>query len=118
MSVKMRAGSPTVATLITVGTDNDATAPRLVNFGALYAKPCFVSTPIAFSAAVRIKINVPVTDDFSGAAMVTGPGYYTCAPGASVDVSLGGLIAVEQVTFITQNAADDLDLVSVVGWTP
>lgn len=112
---KARAGAATEPTVETAGTDNDATAPRVVKF-TTPAKPVIISVPASFAAAIKVKINAVAANDYDNDADDDGPGYWTVAAGATQELSLNGCVAVERVSFITQNAGDDLDLVSVVGW--
>jgi hypothetical protein len=62
--------------------------------------------------AIRVKIN---SDDTN---FTTDLGYFSINDGFAVDVSLGGLVNVQSVSFITIAGGDDLDNVSVVGWVP
>jgi len=97
------------------GTDNSATAPRVVLFRNP-VRPCIVSVPATFNAAVRVKVNAVAANDFDNDADDDGPGYWTIAVGATEDVSIQGRISISRVSFVTADAADDLDDVSVVGW--
>lgn len=111
----VRAGAAVEPTVATFGADNNPAGPRRVVFQTP-ARPVIVSVPATFTASVRVKVNAVATNDFDNDADDDGPGYFTVVAGATVDVSLEGCIAVEAVSFITQDAGDDLDDVSVVGW--
>lgn len=113
----VRAGPAVAPTTITgeEGTDNSKTAPRVMEFNTP-TRPVIVSIPSTFNAVVNVKINAAAANDFDNDADDDGPGYFTVAVGATVDVSLEGQVAIEKVSFVTNNAGDDLDDVSVVGW--
>jgi hypothetical protein len=99
------------------GTDNDETDPRVLLFNT-DARPVIVSVPAGFNDVVRVKINATASNDFDNDSDDDGPGYFTVAAGATVDVSLVGLISILRVSFITTNAGDALTDVGVVGWEP
>jgi hypothetical protein len=111
----VRAGPAVEPTETNAGTDNSQTDPRVVEFKTP-TRPILLAVPGAFTSAVRAKINAPKTNDFDNDSDDDGPGYFTVAPGATKDVSVEGQVAVQKVSFVTQDAGDDLDLVSVVGW--
>ncbi len=104
-------------TVENAGTDNDLTDPRVLVFDT-YARPCIVTNPGGASAAIQIKVNALAANDFDNDSDDDGPGYFDLAAGATVDVSLAGIIAVKRVSFVTRNALDALTDVSVVGWQP
>lgn len=119
---KVRTGVPVAPqTTENAGTDNDDTDPRVLKFNK-YARPCIVSWPAGNTSAIKVKVNAGVdatsaiANDFASGG--DGPGYFTIAVGAEKDVSFEGIVAVQRVSFVTQNAGDDLDDVSVVGWEP
>jgi len=111
----VRAGPAVEPTVTNDGTDNSQTDPRVVEFDTP-TRPVIVSVPATFGASIKVKINAAAANDFDNDADDDGPGYFTVAAGATREVSLDGQVAVQQVSFITQNAGDDLDDVSVVGW--
>jgi hypothetical protein len=67
---------------------------------------------------IFIKINADASNDFDNDADDDGIGYFAVADGETVDVSLGGSIDVEKVSFVTLDAADSLDKITTVGWEP
>jgi hypothetical protein len=110
MSQGYRVGVPTRATQVTAGTDNDLTAPRVVQFSN-YGRPVIVANQTGNGNAIRVKINATDTN-FS-----TDLGHFSINDGFAVDVSLGGLVNVVTVSFVTLAGGDSLDNVGVVGWT-
>jgi hypothetical protein len=61
--------------------------------------------------AIRVKVNSDNTN------FTTDLGHFSINDGFAVDVSMGGLINVTKLSFITLAGGDDLDNVGVVGWT-
>lgn len=112
----VRTGAATEPAVTNAGTDNSLTDPRVVEFNQ-YARPCIV-TNHCVNAAIKVKVNAPASNDFDNDSDDDGAGYFIIAAGAHQDVSQEGRVAVKSVSFITQNASDDLDDVSVVGWLP
>lgn len=131
---RARVGAPTQGTTAANGTDNSLTLPRIITFQKP-VRPCIVTNHCT-NAEILVKVNVEVkdaaavTEVFSQAA---GLGHFVIPPkvtdflatvaegpptgsACSVDVSLGGQIAVHSVSFVTRNSSDDLDDVSVVGF--
>jgi hypothetical protein len=117
----VRAGAPTQGTQAAAGTDNSLTDPRIVIF-APGVRPCWVrlASPLTVATShVLVKVNTEtdgtVSDDFS-----TGtPAHLTLSSTSeTVDLSDGGQIVVHSVSFVTQNASDDLDDVMLVGFSP
>jgi len=49
---------------------------------------------------------------------MTEIGFVSVPDGETVDLSFCGVVDVKTVSFVTENAGDDLDLVQVVGWEP
>ncbi len=130
----VRAGAPTTGTTAADGTDNSLTDPRIILFKP-GVRPCIV-THHGVNDELLIKVNTElngtVSEVFSQAA---GLGHFVLPPkntdfladasdgpptgsANQVDVSCGGQIAVHSVSFCTTHASDDLDDVSVVGFSP
>jgi hypothetical protein len=69
---------------------------------------------------IRVKCNAEtngtVSNDFDNDSDDDGPGYFTVADGESIDVSIGGLVAIHSVSAVTLDAGDDLDDIAVAGW--
>jgi len=119
--MSIRGGSPVNGQdhIETAGTDNDATAPRVVRFSSPDPKPvrtCLVHNPTGANAALLVKVNALAANDFDGDSDDDGVAYWSVAAGATIDVTLEGRLSVNRVSFVTQNAGDDLDAVVVVGW--
>lgn len=131
---KKRAGAPVTGTEVASGTDDSLVLPRIITFSKPVS-PCIV-THHGTNDELLVKVNTEinsegtVTETFSAA---NGLGHFVIPPkntdfladtgdgpptgsACHVDVSCGGLIAVESVSFCTTHASDDLDDVSVVGW--
>jgi len=131
---RARTGAPTTGTQAAPGTDDSLVLPRIITFQKP-VRPCIVTNHCT-NAEILIKVNVEVkdasavTEVFSQAA---GLGHFVIPPKVtdfltpaaegpptgspcSVDVSLGGQIAVHSVSFVTTDSGDDLDDVSVVGF--
>jgi len=117
--VKKRTGAPVSGTQAAAGTDNSLTAPRIILFNRPVS-PCIVSNGTGNGNDVRVKVNTElngsVSNDFDNDADDDGPGHFTVADGETIDVSIGSGLAVHSVSFVTLDAADDLDTVTVVGW--
>jgi hypothetical protein len=62
-----------------------------------------------------VKLNATDATDFGGASS-DGAGHFPINDGAAVEVSLGNILSITRVSFITTDAGDDLDDVGVVGW--
>lgn len=109
------------ARIETAGTDNSLTAPRVCKFPT-YVRPCIISVPAGFTAAIRVKVNPGATaataaaNDFDNDSDDDGPGYFVVAAGATQELTFDSRFNVERVSFVTQDAGDDLDDVSLVGW--
>lgn len=116
---RVRTGSPVQGTTAATGTDGSTTDPRIVLFGS-YVRPCIVMNGTGNGNVIRVKVNAEVnatvTNDFDNDPDDDGIGHITIADGESAEVSLGGQLSVFSVSFITTNAGDDLDSVTVVGW--
>lgn len=117
----VRTGAPTQGTQAAAGTDNSLTDPRIIIFSP-GVRPCWIRLAASLTVAtshVLVKINTEldgtVSDDFS-----TGtPAHLTLSSTSeTVDLSDGGQLQVHSVSFVTQNANDDLDDVMVVGFSP
>lgn len=61
-------------------------------------------------------VIVMTTDDFDGDADDDGVGHLAIPIGGSAEVTQGGMIKIQSVSFVTLAAGDDLDDISVVGW--
>lgn len=127
-----RSGAPVTGTTAADGTDNSLVLPRIITFSKPVS-PCIV-THHGVNDELLVKVNTEnksggtVTETFSQA---NGLGHFVIPPKVTfadaskdppegsanyVDVSMGGQLAVESVSFCTTNGSDDLDDVSVVGW--
>ncbi len=113
---KPRAGSSVVPTTTSNGTDGSATVPRVMEF-AFYARPCVVYNNTGNNNVIRVKVNATDATDFGGASS-DGIGHFSVNDQTSVDVSMGGAVNVERVSFVTTAGGDDLDNVEVHGWIP
>ncbi len=117
-SGRTRANAPVTPTVSSSGTDGSSTAPRVAAFfddngvNKSYAIPCIVHNLTGNGNAIRVKINS------STPSFVTELGHFSINDGFAVDVSMGGLVQVRDISWITIDAGDDLDDVQVVGWTP
>jgi hypothetical protein len=116
---KARVGASVQGTEAASGTDNSLTDPRIVLF-AQPVRPCIVANGTGNGNAIRIKVNAElngtVSNDFDNDADDDGPGHITILDGETADASIGGCLSVHSVSIVTLDAADDLDLVTVVGW--
>jgi hypothetical protein len=118
-----RTGAPAEGTTVANGTDNDATDPRIIRFEVPGGpvRPCIVMNGTGNGNVIRVKVNTEtdgtVSNDFDNDADDDGIGHITIADGETADASFGGLVSVSSVSFITTAQGDDLDLVTVVGWT-
>ena len=111
----IRAGAPVGGTQAADGTDNDLTDPRIILFSKPVS-PCVVYNKTGNGNDIIVKINTETTgtvaEDFSANPF----GHFNVKDGESVDASIRRSIAVESISFVTLDGADDLDNVSVVGW--
>jgi hypothetical protein len=118
---------------VAAGTDNDLTDPRIITFDKP-TRPVIVTNHCTNSellVKVNVEVNGTVSETFTQA---NGLGHFVIPPKETkfvadggteapdggtrhVDVSLGGQIAVHSVSFCTTHVSDDLDDVSVVGWS-
>jgi hypothetical protein len=98
-----------IPSTVQAGTDNDLDDPRILRFKDKDARPCLVTNLTGGGRHIRVKVNTDT--DFDPEA-----GFFTIPDQRTLDVSVGGLIAVNRVSFVTLNAADDLDDVKVYGW--
>lgn len=133
----VRTGAPTTGTTAANGTDNSLVLPRIILFEP-GVRPCIV-THHGVNEELLVKVNTElngtVSNDFDNDSDDDGIGHFVIPPkntdfladasdgpptGAAnqVDVSMGGQIAVHSVSFCTRHANDDLDDVSVVGFSP
>lgn len=133
---RTRVGAPDTGTQAADGTDDSLTDPRIILF-ANPQRPCVVTNHCTNSellVKVNVELNGTVSETFTQANGLgqfvippkqvihhdTADGDETAPPEGSanwVDVSLGGQIAVHSVSFCTTHASDDLDDVSVAGWS-
>ena len=108
---RVRTGPPATPTQTAAGTDNSTTDPRILTF-AKYAIPCIVHNLTGNGNAIRVKWNSSTT------SFVTELGYISINDGTATDISMGGLVNVVSLSFITIAGGDDLDNVKVTGWEP
>lgn len=115
----VRVGAGTKPVTISSGTNGDVTDPRRLQFQRATrpfgARPVTVWNKTGGGRAIYIKLNAGDDIDFGG-ANDDGSGYFPINDGSAVEVTMGGLLSVERVSFVTINAADDLDNVEVTGW--
>lgn len=111
----VRAGTSIQGTTTSAGTDGDSTDPRVVTFDP-YVRPVIVHNNTGNDNAIFVKLNATAATDFGGASD-DGAGHFPINDGAAVEVSLGGLVDVGRISFVTAQG-DDLDNVVVVGWRP
>lgn len=111
-----RSGSSVEPTQASAGADGNLTSPRVYTFDP-YVRPVIVCNFTAGGRVIRVKVNATAATEFGGGSD-DGLGYLTVADDDWVDVSLGGLVNVTRISFVTTNAADDLDDVEVHGWQP
>lgn len=112
----VRVGLPTIPTTISSGTDGSATSPRVVEF-ATYARPCVVYNNTGNGNVIRVKLNATDAIDFGG-GLDDGIGHFPIKDGEATDVSMGGILDIARVSFVTTAGGDDLDDVEVHGWLP
>ncbi len=126
---RTRSGAPNSGTQAADGTDGSMVLPRIILFDDP-ARPCIVTnhgTTDEILVKVNVEVNGTVSETFTQA---NGLGHFVIPPKVTladaakdppeggecwVDVSMGGLIAVHSVSFVT--VSGDLDDVSVVGWS-
>lgn len=130
----VRSGAPTTGTQAASGADNDLTDPRIILFDPP-VRPCIV-THHGLNDELLVKVNTELNGTVSKIfSQADGLGHFVIPPkntdfladasngpptgsANNVDVSCGGQIAVHSVSFCTTNGSDDLDDVSVVGFSP
>ncbi len=116
---RIRVGAPVTGTQVAAGTDNSLTDPRIILFSKP-VRPCIVANGTGNGNNIRIKVNTEtdgtVSNDFDNDADDDGPGHITIIDGETADASIGGNLAVHSISVVTLAGADDLDLVTVVGW--
>lgn len=117
----VRTGAPITGTQAAAGTDNSLTDPRIILFDPP-VRPCIVANGTGNGNNIRVKVNTElngtVTNDFDNDADDDGPGHIAVIDGETADASIGSGISVHSVSIVTLDGADDLDLVTVVGWEP
>lgn len=117
----VRAGSPVQGTTAASGTDNSLTDPRIILFPKP-VRPCIIMNGTGNGNNILAKINAELTgtvsNDFDNDSDDDGPGHLTIIDGESADASIGGALSVNSVSFVTLDASDDLDKVTVIGWAP
>lgn len=115
----VRTGAAVQGTLVADGTDGSLTDPRIILFKKP-VRPCIVMNGTGNGNNVRVKVNTEldgtVTNDFDNDTDDDGPGHFTVADGETIDVSIGSGLSVSSVSFVTLDAGDDLDNVTIVGW--
>lgn len=111
---KIRVGEATVPTTISDGADGNVTSPRVLEF-PFNTRPVIVHNNTGNTRAILVKLNATNDSDFGGASD-DGIGHFPINDGAAVEVSMGGILNVHRVSFVTTDAADDLDDVEVHGW--
>lgn len=116
---RVRVGAAVQGTEAAAGTDNSLVDPRIILFDPP-VRPCIVANGTGNGNNIRFKINTElngtVSNDFDNDADDDGPGYVTVIDGETADASLGNNLSVHSVSIVTLDGADDLDLVTVVGW--
>ena len=100
-----RSGAPTKATTNTDGTDGSLTLPRKVSFDGP-ARPVLITN----ISGGEILVNVN-----SAAVHLTTRTDYIVEDDTTFDLSIHGIVNIEEVNFSTTGSFD-LDAVSVVGW--
>jgi len=111
-----RSGIPVVPGQVSAGTDGNLTSPRVYEF-ATYARPVMIWNNTGNGNPIRVKLNSSDATDFGGGSD-DGLGHFVIPDGSSVEVSLGGLLNVKRISFVTTDGGDDLDDVEVHGWQP
>lgn len=111
---KIRVGESITPTTISPGIDGNLTSPRVVEFD-LYARPVIVHNNTGNGNKILVKLNATDDTDFGGGSD-DGIGYFPVNDEAAVEVSLGGILSVKRVSFVTTDGGDDLDNVEVHGW--
>lgn len=116
---RIRVGAPISGTQAADGTDNSLTDPRIILFDPP-VRPCIVANGTGNGNNIRVKVNTElngtVSNDFDNDSDDDGPGHITILDGETADASLGNNVSVHSVSVVTLDGADDLDLVTVVGW--
>ena len=110
-----RSGSAVVPTQTSAGTDGSATLPQVVEFER-YTRPCVVYNNTGNGNIIRVKLNATDATDFGGGSS-DGAGHFPIKDGEATDVSMGGMVNVQRVSFITTAGGDDLDDVEIHGWS-
>lgn len=112
---RIRTGVSITPSQSAAGTDGSSTLPRVLTFKP-YTRPCMVWNNTGNGRSIIVKLNATDATDFGGGSD-DGAGYFSIPDGSSVEVSLGGLLCIDRVSFITTNSEDDLDDVEVHGWS-
>lgn len=116
---RIRVGAPVPGTQEAAGSDDSLTDPRIIIFSNP-VRPCIVANGTGNGNNIRVKVNTElngtVSNDFDNDSDDDGPGHISIIDGETADVSLGNNVSVHSVSIVTLDAADDLDLVTVVGW--
>ncbi len=111
---KIRVGEATTPTTTSAGTDGNVTSPRVVEF-EVGNRPVIVHNNTGNTRAILVKLNASADTDFGGASD-DGIGHLPINDGAAVEVSMGGILSIERISFVTTDANDSLDDVEVHGW--
>jgi hypothetical protein len=85
-----------------------------MEFGT-YARPCVVYNNTGNGNVIRVKVNATDDTDFGGGSS-DGVGHFPVKDAAATDVSMGGMINVQRVSFVTTAGGDSLNNVEVHGW--
>ena len=111
---EIQGGAPVQPTQTSAGSDGNITSPRVLEFST-QAWPVILWNNTGNTRAVRVKLNATDALDFGGGSD-DGLGYFAIPDGSSVEVTLRGMLNVKRISFVTTDAADDLDNVEVHGW--
>lgn len=112
----VRGGAPTSPTMVSSGADGNLTNPRVFTFDP-YARPVILFNKTGGSKVILVKINATDDTDFGGSSD-DGTGHFPIKDGESAEISLGGILNIHRVSFVTTDGADDLDKVNLTGWRP
>ena len=115
----VRAGPPIQGTVANSGTDGSQTDPRIILFAGV-VRPAFIMNATGNGNVIRVKVNTEtegtVSNDFDNDGDDDGWGHFSVCDDGTLDLSVLGGLCIESISYITTDAGDDLDNVSVVGW--